>query len=353
MTIRHATDAAPGTGEQDRGNAHDTGHLGSDDVSWESTRWRDHFVQTASRVRSVTNATTYLDVGCAQGLFVQALRAHGLDARGVDASSAAVESAHDDVREHLRVGSLTDPIEGRYDLISCLEVLEHLTPADAELALDAICAATDTVFFSSSPSGFAEPTHINVRTTADWAAAFAERGFYRRTDVNVDFLTPWAVLFSRGTPSSRELVHRYEVQYAPLHDEVVEKRAALLEAHQEVARLLGAGDATRISALQDEIVELNNRLRESKTVAINARHEVLTTRDHVIGLEAKADQLNVRLESHRRRLKAVDAKIKDLQQRLTRQRRRADDNQRQLEELQGSRALAVGRALRRPLRGGR
>ena len=53
------------------------------------------------------------------------------------------------------------------------------------------------------PADFDEPTHINMRPTADWAAWFAERGFFRRTDVNLDFLTTWAVLFERRRRARR------------------------------------------------------------------------------------------------------------------------------------------------------
>ncbi len=82
--------------------------------------------------------------------------------------------------------------------MSCIEVLEHMSPADAQVAIDNIAAVTDRLLFSSSPGDHDEPTHVNTRPTAQWAAWFAERGFFRRTDVDLSFLSPWAVLFERG-----------------------------------------------------------------------------------------------------------------------------------------------------------
>ena len=99
------------------------------------------------------------------------------------------------------------------------------------------------------------------------------------------------------------------------------------------------------------MIALQRAHRELERQALEAQHEVLTTRDHIIGLEAKADELSTRLSVHRTRLKKQQEKVEDLQQRLNRQRRRADDNQRQVDELKGSRAWRVGRMLTRPFRG--
>ena len=40
-----------------------------------------------------------------------------------------------------------------------------MSPGDAQLAIDHMCAATDRVLFSSSPGDFNEPTHINTHQT--------------------------------------------------------------------------------------------------------------------------------------------------------------------------------------------
>ena len=257
------------------------------------------------------------------------------------------------MRDRIRVGSATEPIDGRYDLVTCIEVLEHLAPQDAERAIDRMCAVTDTVLFSSSPADFDDPTHINVRPTADWAAAFAERGFFRRTDVNLDFLAPLGGALA-AAPSWRRATSSTatRAQYAALHAEVVEKRAALLESHREIARLhSAAGGAEDYARLQDEMIALNARARELERQTVKAQHEVLTTRDHIIGLEARADELSTRLSAHKARLKKQSDKADDLQVRLNRQRRRADDNQRQIDELKGSRAWRIGRMFTRPFRG--
>jgi len=357
MTLPQASaDAAAGTTAADYSSAYYASHLGVTDYSWDTPSWRDFFVQAAVRCKAITHAETVLDVGCAKGLFVQALASVGVDATGFDISTHAVESAHEDVRDRIRVASITEPLTARYDLISCIEVLEHLSLGDADVALDNICVATDLVLFSSTPSDFAEPTHVNVQSTAAWAAAFAERGFFRRTDVNLDFLTTWAVLFQRADLVSRDVVHRYEAQYAALHAEVVEKRSALLDSHREILRLV-SGDVDPGDGVTERALELQALLDTQLIRAgqlehdlIEARHDVLTTRDHIIGLEARADELAARLGAQKGRLAKQQDKTEDLGKRLVRQRRRADENQRKIDELLASRSWRIGRALTRPLR---
>ncbi len=122
---------------------------------------------------------TVLDAGCAIGLLVEGLRANGMDARGFDISAYAISQAPAALAPYLSVRSITDEIEGHYDLITCLEVVEHLPPRLADEGIANICRHADAVLFSSSPEDFDELTHINVRPMEQWARRFAEQGFYR------------------------------------------------------------------------------------------------------------------------------------------------------------------------------
>jgi SAM-dependent methyltransferase len=250
-------------------------HLGSDeDYSWDSPGWRAFFTMVANKVISLTDAKSVLDVGCARGLLVQALVEAGIDAHGTDISQTAVVSAHPDVRDRLVVATAAEPLEGIWDLITCIEVVEHMSPVEADSAIAHMCAVTERVFFSSGPSDYGEPTHVNVRPPADWAAAFAEHGFFRRTDVDLSFLTPWAVLFERVNLDIRAVVHRYEAYAYPMRVEVLEKRAALLEAHRATSALHSTSLVKSPAELAGEVADL--------------KHRLLTSRDHAIGAEATA-----------------------------------------------------------------
>lgn len=251
-------------------------HLGGEgDYGWESDHWRGFFQMVADRVVGVVNPSTVLDVGCAKGLLVQALREKSVDASGLDVSQHAVETAHPDVRGHLRVASATDPIEGRFSLVTCIEVLEHMAPAPAQQAIDRMSEVTDRILFSSSPSDHREATHINTRPTDQWVASFAERGFYRRTDVDLSFLTPWAVLLERTDLTAHQLVQRYEARLTAIQTELVEKREALLDAYR----------ATPVADQDARVAEWEREVLES-------RHALLLNRDHVVGVEAEIGRLN-------------------------------------------------------------
>jgi SAM-dependent methyltransferase len=274
------------------------------EYSWDSAEWRAFFTLVANKVVSLIGPARVFDVGCARGLLVQALVEAGVDAHGTDISETAVASAHPDVRGRLSVANAVDPIDGSWDLVSCIEVLEHLAPNDADRAIANMCAATERVLFSSVPGEYAEPTHVNVRSPADWAASFAERGFFRRTDLDVSFLTPWAVLFERADLDVRAVVHRYEAYAYPMRVEVLDKRAALLEAHRTISRQHDEPEA-ETAALEAEKAALQAQISEFK-------HRLLTSRDHAIGAEATAARAVIDLAKVNAQKVSLEQEIQDL-----------------------------------------
>ena len=67
--------------------------------------------------------------------------------------------------------------------------------------------------------------------------------------------------------------------------------------------------------------------------ALAARHDLLTHRDHVIGLEAETAALQQNVDRLTRQNDTQKARVEDLRERLDKQRRRADRLQRELDEL--------------------
>ena len=297
---------------------YDEAHLGAPgEYSWESDHWRTFFTGVAERIVGLLAPRSVLDVGCARGLLVQALAELGVDSHGSDVSTYAIESAHPDVADRLTVASAADPIEGRYDLITCIEVLEHVSAEEAQRAIDSMCSATDRILFSSTSSDFAESTHINVHPTAQWAAWFAERGFYRNVDADASFLTPWAVLFERATLNAHGIVERYERHLAPVQAEVVEKRKALLDAHRQLS----------VGQPGPRTVDANDR-------SVLERHAALVARDHVIGLEA--------------RVATLEFELRRVRERLRRTRQTLKERNEELAGIRTSRTWRAGRVLVRP-----
>ena len=85
--------------------------------------------------RTPLEAKTALDVGCGAGLLAEPLARLGAQVTGLDAASELIEVA----REHAagqgldidyRAGELAE-LEGQFDLITCMEVIEHVADPQA------------------------------------------------------------------------------------------------------------------------------------------------------------------------------------------------------------------------------
>jgi len=179
-------------------------HCGPVPYDRESPEWQQFFGTIADQLIRTLRPRRVFDAGCAHGFLVEALRDRGVEAWGRDISTFAISQVRPDLRPYCAVGSIADPIEGRYDLVTCIEVLEHMEEDAAIRAVAAMTAATDRLLFSSSPTDFDEPTHINVRPTLYWLRLFAERGFAPRSAYDLAFVTPHALLLERREDGRRE-----------------------------------------------------------------------------------------------------------------------------------------------------
>jgi SAM-dependent methyltransferase len=100
-------------------------------------------------------ATTALDVGCATGFVVEALRELGTDALGVDVSRYAITHAAPGARGRIRQGDLRRGLpfaDGSFEVVTALETLEHLSPPDVPAALAEIARVTSSWVVCTIPS---------------------------------------------------------------------------------------------------------------------------------------------------------------------------------------------------------
>lgn len=234
--------------------------------------WLGFFGAMADAIVRDLRPTTVLDAGCAKGFLVEALRERGVEAWGVDVSEHAISEVHESVREYCGVASLTEPLPRRYDLVVCVEVLEHIPAAESNAAVANICAATDRLLLSSTPDEYGEATHLNVQPPEVWSAAIAQNGLLRDTDRDVSYVTPWAGLYTRSSEPLAETVRRYDRGWWRLRRETDQLRDSLLSAHGRLAELEDQPGESR-PELQAEIDRLNE--------------EVLKLRDLLIGKDAE------------------------------------------------------------------
>lgn len=242
--------------------------------------WLGFFDRVAETIVREFHPSSVLDAGCAMGFLVEGLRKRGVEASGIDVSEYAISQVHESVAEHCRVASLTEPLPGRYDLITCIEVLEHIPPEGADAAIANLCAASDRLLISTSPNDYAEPTHLNVQPPEFWSAALAREGFFREVEHDLSYLTPWAALYVRREEPVAETIRRYDRSWWRLRNEVGEVRGALLKTQEKLAEL-EAGESEDRPELQREI----DRQRE----------EILKLRDLLIGRDAELGTARGRL----------------------------------------------------------
>jgi len=96
-----------------------------------------------------------LDVGCATGFVVEALGELGLDAWGTDLSFWAVEHAAQGAVNRLRQGDLMEGLpftDAEFELVTCLEVLEHMDPDMIPVVLNEIRRVTAKYVVATIPS---------------------------------------------------------------------------------------------------------------------------------------------------------------------------------------------------------
>jgi SAM-dependent methyltransferase len=258
--------------------------------------WRAFFGEIAQTVSRELAPSTVLDAGCAIGLFVEALRERGVEAYGVDVSEWAIDHLAPGARGFCTRASLADPLPRRYDLITCIEVLEHIPEPEASRALANLCAATDRLLLSTSPRDYAEATHVNVQPPDEWAARLAHHGFLRDLDFNATVVAPWAALFTRRDEALSETIRRYERASFRLTEEVGELRRAALTRQRQLEEAFDGS----------ELIEYRRRLQR-------ADEDLLSERDRLAAGEAQLGAALGRVAALEDELRRYELAVRDLE----------------------------------------
>ena len=177
--------------------------------------WRPFYQNIANKIIELFNPKTGLDIGCAYGYIVEALREKGVDAYGIDVSSYAISQANEKIKPYLKAMSalddLPDNFPKKYDLVISIEMIEHLYEEDGLKAIDKMVNYSDKILISSTDSDFDEPTHFNVQPQEYWSEKFAAKGYIRNLISDFSFISLHTYYFikkdSIGIP---KLVNDYE-----------------------------------------------------------------------------------------------------------------------------------------------
>jgi len=261
--------------------------------------WLRFFDSIADRIMEDIRPSTVLDVGCAMGFLVEALRQRGVEGFGVDISEYAIQNVHPDIQPYCWVGSVTDLFPQKYDLVVCIEVLEHLPHREAEQAVENLCRHGDDVLFSSTPLDYKRATHLNVQPPEYWAKLFARHGFFRDVDFDASFITPWAVRFRKtGEPVAR-VVAAYERRLWRLLQENQARRELSIEQRNELAEKEQALQALRAQAAEKEqaLQALRAQAAEKEQALQALRAQAAEKEQALQALRAQVQGLTVQLSN--------------------------------------------------------
>ncbi|MDP1624242.1 MAG: class I SAM-dependent methyltransferase [bacterium] len=232
--------------------------------------WLNFFDEIAKRIIQESEPKTVLDAGCALGFLVESFRKHGVEAFGVDISKFAIENVYADIKPYCWVGSVSEPFPQKYDLITCIEVLEHLAQPESEKAIANLCAHTNEIIFSSTPFDYKESTHFNVQPPEYWAEQFARYGFYRDLESDMSFITSWAVKFVKINRSNPRLVREYERKFWYLWKENTDLRSLSVKMRQDLSE---QADQVRILMQQNEVIEQSMQALTAQVTEIKGNRD--------------------------------------------------------------------------------
>lgn len=136
--------------------------------------WAGNMVKS---IMSHMNPSTVLDLGCGGCNFSNMFNDSGCDVTAVDGSKHAADTANKgvdfilhDLTEALSLGK-------KFDLVLCVEVIEHLEEAYENALLKTIVShADDWVVFTGAKPGQGGKGHVNCKELEYWEGKLEDRG---------------------------------------------------------------------------------------------------------------------------------------------------------------------------------
>jgi SAM-dependent methyltransferase len=141
--------------------------------------WMCGFAHTkkVSNVLQKYSPKSVLDIGCGLGNTVKEFRCQGLEAFGLEGSELAIRKS--EVADFIKQANLNYPVDlkRKFDLVWCVEVLEHIHPKYVQNIVGTICRNGDNLLISAAPPGQHGELHFNEQPQEYWVEKFRCEGF--------------------------------------------------------------------------------------------------------------------------------------------------------------------------------
>jgi SAM-dependent methyltransferase len=145
---------------------------------------QDYYDRAAAYLNLISPHATVLDVGCGTGLLLEGFLKKEIDARGIEISSEAIAAAAPSTRPRIQRGGLphTGFQNRAFDLVLCIDVLEHLPPEETDRAILELARITRhhlvlSICLWHEGNARKDPTHINLHSKRYWRNKIGTLGF--------------------------------------------------------------------------------------------------------------------------------------------------------------------------------
>lgn len=143
-------------------------------LNWRAAYW-------CPAVLKVFAPSCVIDVGCAVGELVKWYLDHGVDAYGLEGSRNCLPFLQvSEDRVLIRDLRLVNTGIGKFDLVQCLEVAEHIEPEYASTFVDNLCSLSDSILITAAPPGQRGHYHVNCQYGWYWIEKFKDVGYSQR-----------------------------------------------------------------------------------------------------------------------------------------------------------------------------
>lgn len=209
-----------------------------------------------------------LDLGCGLGYFVAYLRNQGVDAWGIEAEELGdlFKSPGHQIKK-----DLSEPfnLKEKYDLVICLEVVEHIPREFENIVFDNIVRHMSRyLLFSGATVGQQGTGHINERHEKHWFSHLVQRGLVLRhqesLNLRLSCTLPWYV----NNVSIWELAHFEAKETA---DIIADRDSRIISYETKLQNQLRQIEA-KSEQLQLELQQKSVKLSQALTQLITFRY---------------------------------------------------------------------------------
>ncbi len=145
-----------------------------------NSAWRNEHKNMMEVFNSNLKFSSVADVGCGAGLLLYSASKIGKNVFGLEGSEASKKLHPKEIAGNVKIHDLTQPYAKNttFDLVTCMEVLEHIPRQYADIACQTICnLAGNHLIISCAIPWQGGTNHVNEQPNGYWCEKLVNAGF--------------------------------------------------------------------------------------------------------------------------------------------------------------------------------